>query len=49
MTSVAAETVARITVRNVLNRRWGMPGSFQDLGADSGGSVCCGHANVNYC
>jgi len=47
--SVVAETVARITARKVLNRRWGMPGSFQGQGAGSSNSVCSGHADVNYC
>lgn len=44
-----AEKAARMTDRNFLNRRWGMPGSFQGRGADSAGTVCSGHADVNYC
>ena len=45
---IPAENAARMTDRNFMNRRWGMPGSFQGQDADSCGSVCCGSAKVNY-
>ena len=48
-TPATAEKAARMTDRNFMNRRWGMPGSFQGQGADSCVSVCFGGASVNYC
>jgi len=46
---LAAEMVARTIARKVVNRPWGMPGSFQGRDAGSCGSVCSADASVNYC
>ncbi len=48
-TRLAAEMDATTIARKVPKRPWGMPGSFQDRGAGSCGSVCFVDATVNYC
>jgi hypothetical protein len=46
---VIADKAAKMTGRKFLNRRWGMPGSFQRQDAGSSGRVCFVRALVNYC
>jgi len=47
--TATAENAATMTDPNLLDRRFGMPGSFQGQGADSFETVCWGRADVNYC